>query len=198
MRDLSEEQRAEAIRRAFHIRMMPLAEALAYATQPVYGLTEEIFGLQHDGHSWRSNGEVFIAYRSPLYTQYAFRNDQTFVAKTRIIEEGKKLAFGLIRSSIEAACVAFDECPSDEFAALFEAKEKSVRVAADQAALSIDGDSFKGSILHYTAPVRYSRFMFHSERVGIQGEALGPSLEELIQIVESLHVLNGKEVESSR
>jgi hypothetical protein len=193
MTDFSEEQRAEAYR----IRMIPLEEALAYATKPVYGLTEEVFGLQHDRHSWRLDGEMFIAYRSPLYAQYAFRNDETFVVQTRIIEEGKKVAFGLFRSSIEAARVAFDAGPdiNPEFVELFEAKEKSVRIAAEKAALNIDGDSFKGSILHYTAPVRYSRFTFHSERVGLQGEALGPSIEELIQILESLHVLNGKEVE---
>ena len=189
MRDLSEEERA------FRIRMMPLEEALAYATRPVYGLTEEVCGLQHDRHSWRADGEMFLAYRSPLYAQYAFRNDPAFAVNTRIIEQGKQVAFGFYASSIEAALVAFDGCPSEEFAALFEAKEKSMRVAAEKAVLSIDGDSFKGSILHYTAPVRYSRYTFHSERVGIQGDALGPSLEELIQILESLHDLNGKTVE---
>ncbi len=189
MRDLSEEERA------FRIRMMPLEEALAYATRPVYGLTEEVYGLRHEKHSGYINIESLIEYRSPLYVQYAFRNDPNFVIKTRIIEEGKKVAFGFYASSIEAARVAFDGDSSDEFAALFEAKEKSVRVAAEKAALSIDGDSFKGSILHYTAPVRYSRYTFHSEHVGIQGDALGPSLEELISILESLRVLNGKAVE---
>ena len=40
--------------------------------------------------------------------------------------------------------------------------------------------------------------MLYHGRIGLEGEALGPSIDELIQIVESLHDLNGKEVESSR
>jgi hypothetical protein len=80
----------------------------------------------------------------------------------------------------------------------FPGQDRSHRLVVKDATFTIDGKSFKGSVIHYTAPVRYSSFMLYHGRTELKGEALGPSIEELIQIVESLHDLNGKEVESSR
>ena len=194
MTDISEEQRRAENIRQYEIRRMPLKEALAYATKPVYGLTEEVFGLQHEAHSWRN---MSIGYRSPLYAQYAFRNDRTFVVETRIFEEEQNVAFGFFRSVIEAGNVIFAVCPvpdSVEFVNLFAAREKSLRIVTKDAALSIDGKPFKGDIMHYTDPVRYSSFTFYHERIGLQGEALGPSIEEVAEIIKSLRVLNAEQI----
>ena len=188
------------IRKSIMLRKLPLEEAMTHINGPLYGLTEEVFGLQHYTHIWQYENCMRLEYFSPRYAKYAFRNDRTFVVTTSIFAEEQNGAFGGFASVLDAGCVILVNCPVNDrasFVALFADKEKSLRMVAKDAVVTIDGKSFKGSVTHYTAPVRYSSFEFYYGRVGIQGEALGPSIEELIQIVESLHDLNGKEVESS-
>ena len=185
-------------RKVSMIMFLPLEEAITYVNGPLYGLTEEVCGLQHTAHMWGSANWMRLEYQSPCYEQYRFRHDRTFAVATRIFAEEQKVAFGVFASVLEAGCVILVNCPVNDrasFVALFADKAKSLRVVAENATLSIAGKRFNGNITHYTAPVRYSSFMLYNGQVGLQGEALGPSIEELIQIVESLHDLNGKVVE---
>lgn len=189
------------MKKSFLLQRQTLEQARTHINGPLYGLTEEVFGLQHYVHIWQHDNCMQLEYLSPRYAQYAFRNDRTFVVTTRIFADKQNVAFGSFASVLEAGCVILVNCPVNDrasFVALFADKEKSLRMVAKDAVVTIDGKSFKGSVTHYTAPVRYSSFEFYYGRVGIQGEALGPSIEEVIQIVESLHDLNGKEVKPSR
>jgi hypothetical protein len=62
--------------------------------------------------------------------------------------------------------------------------------------LTIDGEQFIGNFTYYPAPIFDSKYVFNNGRVYLYGEAYGPHPDELIQILQSLRVLNGKEVES--
>jgi hypothetical protein len=62
---------------------------------------------------------------------------------------------------------------------------------AKDATFTIDGKRFTGMVEHYPK-VCYSAFSLLHGIINVYGEMLGPSIEELIQIVESLHDLNGK------
>jgi hypothetical protein len=184
--------------KASKLRSLPLEQSRTHINGPLYGLTEEVFGLQHYAHMWQYENCMRLEYLSPRYAKYAFRNDRTFLVTTRIFADEQNVAFGSFASVLEAGCVILVNCPVNDrasFVALFADKEKSLRMVAKDAMVTIDGKSFKGSVTHYTAPVRYSSFEFYYGCVGIQGEALGPSIEELIQIVESLHDLKGKTVD---
>jgi hypothetical protein len=181
------------------IRRLSLEQAVQYVNGPVYGLTEELFSLQYTQHAWQSENSMGLCYLSPRYKEYRFRHDQTFVVRTHLFGEDENVAFVERRNSIQAGCIMIVKyCPlpdSAPYVDLFANRDKSLRVVAEKATLTIDGKNFKGDVTHYTAPVRYSSFTLYHEHIGLKGEALGPSIEELIQILESLHVLNGKAVE---
>ena len=191
-------QEEEAIK-AFNIGGLPLAEAMTYINSPLYGLTEEVLGLQYTQHTWQSENSMRLSYLSPRYKEYRFRHDQTFVVQTYLFGEDENVDLGGRTNSIGAGCIMIvKDCPlpdSAPYVDLFAKRDKSLRVVAEKAMLTIEGKNFKGSAVHYTAPMRYSSFMLYHERIGLKGEALGPSLEELIQIVEGLHDLNSKTVE---
>jgi hypothetical protein len=190
-------QEEKAIK-AFSIGRLPLAEAMTHINSPLYGLTEEVLGLQYTQHVWQSENSMGLSYLSPRYKEYRFRHDETFMVRTHLFGEDENVDFGGWRNLMGAGCIMIvKSCPLPESAPyvdLFANRDKSLRVVAEKATLTIDGKNFKGSVVHYTAPVRYSSFMLYHERIGLKGEALGPSIEELIQIVESLHDLNSKAV----
>jgi hypothetical protein len=174
-------------REVFMITSLPLGEVKTYVNAPLFGLTEEVYGLQHTGQGLQGEtqgenciGYLRLKYLSPRYKQYRrYRHDQTFVVATCLFPKDVRPLFGCGWSMLEPICI-----PGSSF-----------HMMAKDATFTIDGKNFKGRVIHYTAPVRYSSFTLYHERIGLTGEALGPSLEELIQIVESLHDLNSKVVE---
>jgi hypothetical protein len=172
-----------------------LEQARTYVNGSLYGLTEEVFGLQHSRHIWQFGNYMRLEYLSPRYEQYRYKFDRSFVITTYLFGENERPVFGVITYAIEAGVVLFTTTRmigGDALMNRLPDQDRSQYLTAKDATFTIDGKSFKGDITHYTAPVRYSSFTLYHGRIGLKGEALGPSLEELIQIVESLRDLNGK------
>ena len=201
MREASAEEEALG-RKVAMISFLPLEQAMTYVNGPLYGLTEEVCGLQHKEHIWQKENCMRFEYYSPCYEQYRYRQDQTFVVTTCLLVEAEVQPWLPIPPpSLQAGNILFITTRvigGNAIVSRLPNQDRSHSLMAKDATFTIDGKSFKGNVTHYTAPVRYSSFLLYHGRILLQGEALGPSLEESIQILESLHDLNGKEVESSR
>jgi hypothetical protein len=193
---LSAEQEA-LLRKVFMIRSLPLEEAMTYINAPIFGLTEEVCGLQHTGQGLQvvcGIDLLRLEYLSPRYEQYRYRDDQTFVVTTCLFPKDVHPLFGCRTTMLQVECVVGSSFRMIDGDAVPD-RNRSHRLIAKDATFTIDGKNFKGDVTHDTAPVRYSSFTLYHERIGLRGAAAGPSIEELIQILESLHDLNGKEVE---
>lgn len=145
-----------------------------------------------------------LYYLSARYAQYQYKGDRTFVVTTRLFREDEKLP-GL-PSDLHPPPVLQEGNAVFNATRVVERYRHPFNLAgvdrmpcflAEKATFTIDGKSFKGSVIYYTTSVRYSSFVLYHGRIELQGEALGPSIEELIEIVESLHDLNGQEAELS-
>ena len=187
------------VRKALMIRSLPLEEAMTYINAPIFGLTEEVCGLQYTGQSLQGEkrGENWtdflrLEYLSPRYEQYRYRHDQTFVVTTSLFPKDVRPLFRCLSTMLQIECVVGPSFRMIDGETVPD-RDRSHRLMAKDATFTIDGKNFKGDVTHYTAPVRCSSFTLYHEHIGIRGAAAGPSLEELIQIVESLHDLKGKE-----
>lgn len=177
------------------VRRLPLEKAGECIDGPLYGLDRLMFGLQHFVHIWQGNDCMRLEYRSPCYEKYAFRNDRTFVVTSSIFSKEQDVTFGCRGLVSEAGAIICWESLTrtrDPYLALWANKARSLCMVAKDVTRTIDGKTFNGQIIHYTDPVRYSRFEFRSGCVGLQGEALGPSIEEVAEILKNLRVLNDK------
>jgi hypothetical protein len=198
---LEPEEIEARMKKTIMLRRLPLEQTKTYINGPLYGLTEDVFGLQHSKHIWQFENCIRLEYLSPRYEQYRYKDDQTFIVTTCLFGEDEELpAIPLI------LCPSCTLKAGQQFMIVHHPDGRTLggdlpgldqchRLVANDTVLTIDGKSFKGNIIHYTEPVRFSRFILYNERIKLDVEALGPSIEELIQIVESLHDLNGKEVE---
>jgi hypothetical protein len=172
------------------ISRLPLEEAMAYVNAPVYGLTEDVCGMQKGSHVYTSEHSMKLEYYSPRYGKHPkIYKELNFLVSSHIVGPEIPLERRAKMSSSHrlSTWILVGDLTEEE-------RRHQVFVAKD-AVFTIDGKRFNGNVTYYTAPVCYSGFVLFHEDIGVQGEALGPSLEELIQILESLHVLNGKEVE---
>jgi hypothetical protein len=168
------------------IAMLPLKQAVLHVNGPVYRPVEELFGLQGRTHQWRSESCMRLVYIYSSTEPYHGDNPRVFTIETSPYVEGKR-PMGL-------SCTG--GCLSDGRDSRFCCDiSLSQRFKGSGVVFIIEGKSFKGCISHRADPVLYSRVIIQHERVVIDAEALGLSLEEMIQIVESLHDLNGKAVE---
>jgi hypothetical protein len=195
---LTPEELEAHLRKSHMLADQPIEQARTSINGPLYGLTEEVFGLQYYAHIWQHEDCMRLEYLSPRYEQYRYRYDQTFVVTTRLFGEDEKLPDppGDLHPPpvLQAGALVIPvRLPGeDTFSSRLPGRDRSHRLVAKDATFTIDGSLFKGSVIHYTASVRYSSFMLYHGRIELTGEALGPSLEELIQIVESLRDLNSK------
>jgi len=185
-------------RKSLMLADQPLEQARTAINGPLYGLTGELFDLECTEHIWQFGNCMLLTYLSPRYAQYRYKNDQTFVVTTRLFGEDEHPLFVLFSPVLQAGNAVFHATRVVErYRHPFNLAgvDRMHCFLAEKATFTIDGKSFKGDVTHYTAPVRYSSFTLYHGRIGLEGEALGPSIDELIQIMESLHDLNGKEVE---
>jgi hypothetical protein len=171
-----------AVKRSEFIGNLPWREALAYINTPLYGLTEEVCGYQRTKLVFDTENRVRLGYHSPRFKSHP-EFGYSFLIESSLYEEMEH------QETLPQSKIVGRRSPQ------VDSIERSHLFVATEALFFIDGKHFKGYVSYQAAPVQYSRFMLYSGRIGIQGEALGPSLDELIQILESLHVLNGKEVE---
>jgi hypothetical protein len=169
------------------VRRLPLEQAVQHVNGPVYGLVEELFGLQCRVHLLGIKNSMRLGY---VYnsTDEPYHDDipRGFTITTSLTTfpyvEGRDPMgisyMGFLKHGRDSRF-----CSDISLSQHFKGAD---------AVFIIEGKSFKGSISHRADPVLYSRVNIQHERVVIKAEALGPSIEELIEIVESLHDLNGK------
>jgi hypothetical protein len=62
-----------------------------------------------------------------------------------------------------------------------------------EGSLSIAGTLFHGKMRYYATPLKLSEYHLLSEESFVSGYASGPSCDELIELLEGLQVLNGRE-----
>ncbi len=175
------------LRKSHMLADQPLEQARTSINGPLYGLTEEVFGLQYYVHIWQHEDCMRLEYLSAHYKPYRYRHDRTFVVTTRLFGEDEKLPdpLGDLHSppvlETGALVIPVRFPGEDTFSSRLPGRDQSHRLVAKDATFTIDGSLFKGSVIHYTTPVRYSSFMLYHGRIELTGEALGPSIEELIQ-----------------
>jgi hypothetical protein len=167
------------------IRRLPLEQAVQYVNGPVYGPVkelEELFGLPVCTNTWHSESRMSLYLWSPTEPHHA----RAFFIDTSLYAEGRPLMRIPSTSCSLTAARGSLLCCDISLSQYFKGSD---------AVFIIEGKIFKGWISHRADPMLYSRVHIQHERVVIYAEALGPSIEEFIQIVESLHDLNGKAVE---
>jgi hypothetical protein len=59
--------------------------------------------------------------------------------------------------------------------------------------ITLEGIPFSGTMWYYAAPLRASGFNFQSEKSFVSGFSYGPSCDEMIELLEGLQVLNGRD-----
>jgi hypothetical protein len=164
---------------------IPLEEALASVDFPVYGLVEEVCGLRYNGcGAFPGDYQPFtLNYQSERYEPLRVRGMtlNTFYVTSfrdlrRIIPQMHDISLGFIVHRLDGV----------EIRAPFRW----------EGMLTIDRKAFFGSICHYPAPLRVSACCFSGDSTHFDGQAFGPNVEELIQILESLHVINGEDMKS--
>ncbi len=62
-----------------------------------------------------------------------------------------------------------------------------------EGSLSIAGTLFHGKMRYYATPLKLSEYHLVSEKGFVGGYAAGPSCDELIELLEGLEVLNGRD-----
>jgi hypothetical protein len=183
-----------AIRRVL-IHRLPLEDVWEYVDIPVYGLTEEVYGMQKIRHSVVSRNFMRLDYYSPRYGKHPnVNNEPNFRISTSIEPEISPQRRANVFPSFCLSLLAramYRDLTREERCYKYPCTAKDVAVV-------IDGKPFNGKVLYRTAPVCHTGFVLYHGDLAVQGEALGPSIEELIQILQSLYDLKGKAVESSR
>lgn len=151
-------------------------EAASDIDAPVYGLTEELYGLQHIGHAYTPKERLRIEYASPRY-----EHRKNFTVETRLYAEEQKPPHRVDAIPVLGVDILVNQFPGQDRCTIFIARDASI---------TIDGECFKGYISYYTHPVHYSEYSLCCGYVNILGEALGPSIDEVMLILENLHMLN--------
>lgn len=165
----------------------PLEEVMASVDFPVYGLTEEVFGLRYSRYGtsqpFPADRRIGLAYQSDRCFQFLDENSY------------KNLTFNVASSkhSHGITSVGYTFWKYEGVA-----EQDCSRIFVFSGSLTIDGGQFIGNFTSYPAPILESGYVFSNGRVCLYGGAYGLHPDELIQTLQSLRVLNGKEVESSR
>lgn len=192
LRTIFTEEEVVLYKKAQMMNRMPLEAAITHFSL-LYGPTEEIFGFRYESHFVSLIGqppcmplrnEMHIYYYSPYYEKYRDATRRRTLSVTTRLLDDEKLAHWLyiprhFKTGIDLSARRHPE--QDSFP----------RFVAKNATLTIDGKCFTGRITHYPK-VCYSSFDLVHGVINVYGEMLGPTLDDLIQIVESLHDLNGK------
>ena len=161
----------------------PLEEVMAAVDFPVYGLPEEVFGLRYSRYSssrpYPSNQRVALVYQSerhiPFLHERLHKNVTFSVSSSRVHRCGRPI------HSIGG----------------YTLREDGSQLFVFYGSLTIDGEQFMGNFTSYLAPAFDTSYGLFKGRMVLQGGACGLHPDELIQVLQSLRVLNGKAVKSS-
>ena len=170
-----------------------LEEVMALVDFPVYGLPEEVFGPHASGYwtprhlgIWLSRDRfITLDYRSERYVP--FLHEQVRKKPTFSVCSSKGLSTPLLGIK-SVSYVHWEEGPDMPV-------QDADRMLVFSSSLTIDGEQFMGNVLSYPAPFFYSMYWFYHGDFRLNGQARGPHPDELIQMLQSLHVLNGKAAE---
>jgi hypothetical protein len=175
-----------------------LEEVMASVDFPIYGLTEEVFGLRSSGY-WappRYNGGywscskyqqcITLNYQSDRYVPLL--HEKLGKGPTFSVCNGRSLSGPPLLGIKSASYVRWEEGPDLPV-------QEGGRTFAFCSSLTIDGEQFVGNFFYFPAPIFHSIYVFNNGHLCLQGQARGPHPDELIQILQSLRVLNGKAVE---
>ena len=165
---------------------MTLADSIAEVKIPIYGIVDHPFDLTlhncfvHSGY----RPSMTLMFTSPRYQPYSFGNCAHFQIETRsesLPEPARAFRFGTTdRDS------TLDE--------MLQEQSKPVRNPFRwEGTLTIVGIPFYGTIQYYASPFRLSGFRLTSEETLLRGHAYGPSCDEVIELLEGLQVLNGRD-----
>ena len=160
-----------------------LEEVMASVDFPVYGLIEEMFGLRYI--RCRSLPDCFsdrlitLEYQSdrsfPFLHEDSYKNLTFNVCSSRYRPGGTSVGYTLWKE----AGVPEQDCS---------------RLFFFYGRLTINGEQFMGSVTSYPAPILDPGYVFKNGRACLTGKAYGLHPDELIQVLQSLRVLNGKAV----
>jgi hypothetical protein len=191
------EEEVVLYKKAQMMNRMPLEEAITNINI-LYGLTEEIFEYRNESHCVPLRNasclnplrpEIHIFYYSPYYDKYRDAIDRRTLSVTTRLFNDEKLA--RMEDDYIPRCLKMG---MDLLAKRYPEQDSFPHFVAKDATFTIDSKCFTGTIKHY-AKMRYSAFSLFHGVINVYGEMLGPSIDDLIQILESLHDLNGKTVE---
>jgi hypothetical protein len=159
---------------------MTIAEAIAAAQFPVYGIVDRPLDLTFDG-VFTIGGRrpsISLSFTSQRYPSYP----------------SKMLALRNFRIDSQHA-LNVTSPPRDVIL------EKVIQEQAQpvrnpflwEGSLSIAGTLFHGKMRYYATPLKLSEYHLLSEESFVSGYANGPSCDELIELLEGLQVLNGRD-----
>ncbi len=159
---------------------MTIAEVIATAQFSIYGIVGYPLGLIRYGAITSTGDDPSIAldYTSPRYPSYP--NEMLALRTFRVVSAPPQNAS--LREGDEILDLVIQE------------QGQPVRNPfLWEGSLSIAGALFQGKIRYYATPLKLSEYYFLSEESFVGGRAYGPSCDELIELLEGLQVLNGRD-----
>ena len=172
-------------------RKVLLAEALASVDFPVYGMARPIFGFLHT--CTLLERDVSVSYCSEQYIQKLVEA-QRHLASNRVISvstitsrKGSQETYDRIVSPPPFSGTTYT--PVIISSAGRDPYEGMVPHVLKKAEFVIDGTHFIGDGKHYGHPYFYTWMNISSNKTNIWGNFHGPELEEVFEMLQSLHVL---------
>ena len=166
-------------------KKIPLEEALASVDFPVYGLPEEVLGLCYTDYTYFPNiarrHQFTLNYQSERYAP--FRHEKVRGPTFSVSSFMNSCDWGDVKPEWYSAWWNPNDIPLQDQRFLFVCN----------CSFSIDGTPLTGRITYRPAPLYHSTFWLYGQRLRLDGQALGPDPDDLIQILESLRVLNRKQ-----
>lgn len=157
---------------------MTLAEMIAAMPFPVYGIVDHPQDLTFDGvitgGSYRPS--IALSFKSPRYPSYPneklpLRNFRVETRHASVIISSDGILPMVLQEQVQPVRNPF----------LWDGT------------LSIAGTPFCGAIRYYATPLKMSGYNFKSDETLLHGVSYGPSCDEIIELLEGLQVLNGRD-----
>jgi hypothetical protein len=160
-----------------------LAGRIAAAQFPVYGVVNRPLGLilcsygsgfARDLDQLTDINLIFVSSRYPSYPPDVLPS-QNFTIDSMVARDDREI------SDVNLGPVLKGLIGQERKAFLWEGT------------LSIANTPFYGTIQYYASPLQISAFLLKSDKTLLLGHAYGPSCDEIIELLEGLQVLNGRD-----
>jgi hypothetical protein len=155
---------------------MTLAKTLAEVKIPVYGIVDLPEDLTFRGHFINTgilHSRVTLLFRSTHYPPYPFDDRMS------------TLQIGTSTNDMSQSSIP------DRM--LKEQTQPLRNPFVWEGTITLEGKPFCGTIRYYASPVKLTGFHFKSEELFLSGLSYGPSCDEVIELLEGLQVLNGRD-----